>query len=136
MSPAAQEVLADLFQKGEAARRITLTKGKRIADADAAAVFEELGERARREEHLGHDESAFLRICDWTEVRPELFSQFVTFLSTLAQATLPISIVPKVQAMIADDPGRHRQVKALLEMWARGVAGPVKNAATTRLKGF
>jgi hypothetical protein len=136
MSPAAQEVLVNLFQKGEAARRITLTKGKRIADADAAAVFEELGERARREEHLGHDESAFLRICDWTEVRPELFSQFVTFLSTLAQATLPISIVPKVEAMIGDDPGRRQQVRALLETWARGVAGPVKNAATTRLKGL
>ena len=134
MSPAAQQALTDLFQKSEAARKNSLTKGKRLADADAAAVFEELGERARREEDLGLDESAFMRICDWTVVRPELFGQFVTFLSTFGSATIPVSVSPKVEVMIGDDGDRRRQVKALFETWARGSAGPLKNASAARLQ--
>jgi hypothetical protein len=131
---AAVKIARDLFQKSEAARRNSLTKGKGLADAEAAAVFEALTDRARREDDLGHEESAFMRLCDWTEVRPELFNQFVTFLPMLALGTIPISVIPKLEAMSGDVADRRAQVKALLDTWARGSTGPLKNAAAARLR--
>ncbi|KYF76578.1 hypothetical protein BE11_47620 [Sorangium cellulosum] len=134
MSPAAQQTLADLCQKSEAARMNALKRGKALAATDAAAVFDALGDRARREEYLGHEESAFMRLCDWTEARPELFNQFVTFLSTIAAGAIPISVIPKVEAMGGEEAERLRQIKELFTAWAKGPDGPLKNAATARLR--
>jgi KAP-like P-loop domain-containing protein len=133
MSPTAQQALADVLQKSEAARKNALARGKALSEADAAAVFDALCDRARHEDDLGHEESAFLRVCDWTGARLELFNQFVTFLQTLSAATIPVSVVTKVQTMAGDDPDRKRQVKVLFEVWSRGSAGPLKNAAAARL---
>ncbi|MBX3221909.1 MAG: hypothetical protein KF795_15440 [Labilithrix sp.] len=133
MSPRAQEILAELLSASEAVRRNALGKAAGLASADSAGVFEALAERARQEDDLGTTGSAFVRLCDWTEARPDLFGQFVTFLTGLPDARLPVSIVPRLQTMGGEDGDRRAQVKAVISKWAQGTAGPLKNAAKTRL---
>ncbi|NUP14284.1 MAG: hypothetical protein HOW73_50270 [Polyangiaceae bacterium] len=134
MSPAAQQLLTDLFQGSEAARNNTLKRAKSLAPVDAASVFEALADRARQEEDPSLETSAFARLCDWSEARPELFAQFVTFLATMPTASLPVTIVTRLERLSGTDQERLRQTKALVEAWAKGSAGALKNAATKRLE--
>ncbi|HEX7600277.1 MAG TPA: P-loop NTPase fold protein, partial [Polyangiaceae bacterium] len=133
MSPRAQEIIADLLQASEAVRRNALGKAGDLSAADGAAVFEALGERARQEDDLGNAGSAFARLCDWVDVRRDLFGQFLTFLTGLPDASLPISIVPKLEKMVGGDGDRRRQVKAVLTKWEQGTSTHLKNAAKARL---
>lgn len=133
MSPAAQQLLTDLFQRSEAARNNALKKAKNIPAVDAAAVFEALADRARRDEEPSDDTSAFARLCDWCEARPDLFAQLMTFLPSMPASSVPVTIVPKIEKLSGTDPERRRQAKSLIETWARGPAGPLKNAAAMRL---
>ena len=94
LTPRAQAVLEQLLQASEAVRKIALKSAGDLSDADAAAVFEELTARARREENLGADDSPLKRLTDWTNVRRELAGQLVVVLGQLPEAALPMSVVP------------------------------------------
>ncbi len=132
MSPAAQQVLTELFQASDAVRKNALKKAKTLAPVEGAAVFEALADRARREQDLSTETSAFARLCDWCDARPELFTQFLTFLPTVPATSLPLTIVTRLEKLAGSDPDRRRQAGALVETWANGPAGNLKNAATTR----
>ncbi len=136
MSPAAQQLLADLFQASQAARNIALKKAQSLAPADAASVFEALADRARQDEDPSLETSAFARLCDWSEARPELFAQLLTFLPSMPTASLPMTIVPRLEALSGTDRERLRQSKPLVEAWAKGPASALKNVAAKRLQKF
>ena len=133
MSPRAQEILVELLHTSEAVRRNALVKATDLSAADAAGVFEALSDRARQEDDLGHTDSAFTRLYNWTEVRRELFGQFLTFLSGLPASRPPVSIIPWLETMVGQDANRRPLVQAVLTKWAQGTSGPLKNAAKARL---
>lgn len=134
MTPKAQEMLGELFQPSEAVRNNALKKAGELSPGDAAAVFQALTERVREEEDLGADLSAFNRLYDWVEKRPELFNQFVAFVGGLPEISLPPTIVLRLEKL-GKDRGVIELVKELFQQWvASPGSSPVKAAAANRLK--
>lgn len=136
MTPQAQEMLSSLFQSSEAARNNALKKAGELSPGDAAAVFQALSERAREEEDLGDESSAFNRIFDWVSYRHELFNQFVAFVRGYPEASLPATIVLRLEKL-----GKEREilepVKELFQQWANSTgSSQVKVAAANRLKNL
>lgn len=119
MSPAAQEKLTALFHESEAVRQNAIKQAKELSPTDAAAVFESLGERARREDDPSVPTSALFRICEWTGARTELLGQFVTFLASLPETSLPIAVVPRLLALGNLGPEQDKLVRQLVEKWAK-----------------
>ncbi|HBK86431.1 MAG TPA: hypothetical protein DDZ53_10415, partial [Firmicutes bacterium] len=90
MSRPAQEVLISLFNKSEAVRGITLKNALRLSEMDAASVLDGLISHVRQEEDYGTTDSAFRRLFDWGEARPELLLQIITVLEGLPEEALPL----------------------------------------------
>ncbi|MFO0590452.1 MAG: P-loop NTPase fold protein [Polyangiaceae bacterium] len=134
MSPAAQEVLANLLQKSEAVRRVALKKAAQVSSADAAAVFEALGDRIRQEEDPSDPDAPVLRMLEWVEARLDLFGQLATLLQTLPPTGIPISAVPKIINMAGSDEARRRLARDILSRLAQDASPrPLKNAASMQL---
>ncbi|MBD2231482.1 KAP family P-loop NTPase fold protein [Phormidium tenue] len=134
MTPQAQEMLSSLFQSSEAARNNSLKKVGELSPVDAAAVFQALSERAREEEDLGDESSAFNRICDWVSYRPELFHQFVAFVKGYPETSLPAAIVLRLEKL-GKEQGILEPVKELFQQWANSTgSSQVKVASANRLK--
>ncbi len=136
MSPEAQEALTKLLGETTAVRLIALKNAKNLSPADAAAVFEALARRTRRAEELSMtDVSPLPRVFDWIEVRPELFGEFVTFLRSLPESSLPFAIAPKI-AQFASQPEKAPLATPLLEGWRTSTNGALKQAAINASKAL
>jgi hypothetical protein len=135
MTPKAQEIITELFQDSEAVRNNALKKANDLNQAEAAAVFEAISEKVRLEEDLGAETSALNRLCDWIEVRPELFSQFVTILNSLPDGNLPVWSVVRIENLAKGDAEKNL-VRQIQRKWAESdsASQPLKNAASRRLK--
>jgi hypothetical protein len=113
-----------------------LKKAGGLSPGDAAAVFQALSERAREEEDLGDESSAFNRICDWASFRPELFNQFVAFVRGYPEASLPAAIVLRLEKL-GKERGIMEPVKELFQQWANSTgSSQVKVASMNRLKNL
>ena len=136
MTPQAQEMLGSLFHSSEAVRNNALKKVGELSPGDAAAIFQTLAERVREEEDLGDESSAFNRLYDLVSYRPELFNQFLAFITELPESVLPFTIVPRL-ATLGTNQGIREPVKDLLQKWAHSDnSSPIKAAAAQRLKNF
>lgn len=136
MSPLAQQVIAELFDRSEAVRGNALRKATNLNPAEAVSVFEVLAEKARHEEDPGDERSALMRLFDWAKVRPELLVQFFTLLESLPEANLPITVVPKVP-LIAETSEHKGFAKRLLAKWAANTASmSLQGAAQSRLRNW
>jgi KAP family P-loop domain len=136
MTPHAQEMLSKLLQESEAVRNSALKKAGELSLGDAAAVFQALTEKVREEEDLGDELSAFNRLYDWVNSRPELFNQFVAFVRELPEMLLPPTIALRLEKL-----GKEREaielVKELFQQWnASPGSSPVKAAARKRLENL
>lgn len=132
MTPEAQEALTKLLGATAAERMMVLTRASQLSLADAAAVFEALARRARQAEALSMTDPPLPRIFEWVEKRPELFGEFVTFLRSLPESSVPFGISPQV-ARLASDPERKGAVVQLLQQWSGSANGQLKRTAATAL---
>lgn len=136
MTPKAQEIISELLQGSDAIRNNALKKSVELNQAEAAAVFEAIGEKVQQEEDLSNKSYALDLICEWVEVRRELFSQFITFVEALPEGDLPIKIVPKI-INIAKEITEKNLVKKLLQKWANNSTAPnLKKVAAQRLENY
>lgn len=118
LSPLAQQLLNELFDRSAAQRANALGKAKALNADEAVSVFEALMEKARREEDATDERAAFQRCCDWAKMRPELAIQFLTFLEGVAPDRLPINIIPKLLDL-PDSPENNRAARAIAVSWSR-----------------
>lgn len=133
MSPHAQEILAELSHESEAVRLNALKKAPGLGQADAAAIFEALAERARQEEDSDDERSSLGQLCLWTIERPDLCSEAITFLNTFPDDQLPIWAATKVKSFPVAD---KTHIKLLLQKWSTSTNAPLKAAATAQLKSL
>lgn len=134
MSPTAQEILTAIFQPGKAQLGITLRRAAELGPGDASAIFQAIGDRARTEDDLGREESALWRLLDWGDVRRELFGQAMTLLADLPEQDLPVSLPPRVRALLKTEEEKTL-ARRVLEKWSKcAVNGQLKGAATNQLK--
>ncbi|NOK20039.1 KAP family P-loop NTPase fold protein [Corallococcus carmarthensis] len=134
MSPRAQEILTELFHDSEAVRGNAIKKSAELNGADVSAVFEEIANKARREEDMGAANSAFRMAFDWVGAHQELFGQITALLDSLPEAELPMTAVIKLEKICSL--AEQRQIaKKMMEKWAASSSNvPLKNAANARLK--
>jgi hypothetical protein len=133
LTPRAQELLAQLLQESEAVRNLALKSAKDLNEADAAAVFEELVSRARREENFASDRSVFKRIFEWVGARPELAGQLVIALDQLSQATMPPSTIPLLARTVKGSTAETSAAR-LIQRWGESAQNKeLKNAAQRQL---
>ena len=135
MTPQAQDMLSGLFHSSEAVRNNTLRKVGELSPGDVAAVFQTLAERVKEEEDLGDESSAFNRLYDLVSNRPELFNQFLAFITELPESVLPFTIVPRL-ANLGGKQETREPVRDLLQKWEDSTNLSLKSAATQRLKSF
>jgi len=134
MSRPAQEMLAKIFNESEAVRMTALKNAAQLSEMDAASVLEGISSRVRQEEDYGADASAFQRLFDWGEVRPELLGQIVTILSGLPEESLPVSTPIKL-ANICNETPTAPAAWQLITRWADSSANVLlKKAAVNALK--
>ena len=133
MSPVAQEIFAELMKDSQAARTSAMNKSVDLSVADAAAVFEALSQRAQQEEEYGHDNRAFSRLFDWTEVRKELRGELVTLLRRLQETKLSMIAVPKILSL-CDGHESEAAAYELIRKWSNGSNKQLAEAAKGRLK--
>lgn len=133
MSRPAQEMLAKIFNESEAVRRTTLKNAAQLSEMDAASVLEGISSRVRQEEDYGADASAFQRLFDWGEVRPELLGQIVTILNGLPEESLPVSTPIKL-ANTCNETQSAPAAWQLISRWADSSANSLlKKAALNAL---
>jgi hypothetical protein len=135
MSLPARQVLNRLLHDSEAERLNGLTEGEKLSGADAIAVFEALATRCRQEEDLGSTSSAFARIVDWSQKRPELLSQFVLFVQSLPEANLPVWAASKLRVLTRGTEV-ERAAEEVLRKWSKSAVNPslAKASAPRALK--
>jgi predicted KAP-like P-loop ATPase len=117
MTPKAQEILNKILHESEATQQIGFKESKELNNAEAATIFETLSERAKQENNLGYESSAFRKILILVEFRSELFSQYIAFLDTIPIDKIPISILPKFVAF-AKNFAHKNLVTTTLNKWA------------------
>lgn len=134
MSRPAQEILAKILNESEAVRRTALKNAAQLSEMDAASVLEGISSRVRQEEDYGADASAFQRLFDWGEARPELLGQIVTILNGLPEESLPM-FTPIKLVNICNETPTAPAVWQLITRWADSSANALlKKAAVSALK--
>lgn len=119
MTPLAQELLANLLSGSSAVRSQGVKKLADLSPADANALFEAIAEKCRYEEDMGVESSLMPRLFDVVTIRRELFSQLLMFLTSVDDSVLPVSVVPKVIALVKTDEEK-RLVRDVIKQWASG----------------
>ncbi len=134
MSRPAQEVLISLFNKSEAVRGITLKNALRLSEMDAASVLDGLISHVRQEEDYGTTDSAFRRLFDWGEARPELLLQIITVLEGLPEEALPL-FTPVRLINICNEASVEPAARKLIARWAESSTNThLRKAAASSLK--
>ncbi len=125
MTPAAQEVLGMLLDASKAQRKIGLKKSKSdLSPADAAAIFESLTIRAKQEEDLGDEDSAFGTLFEFIESRPELTRQLIAFVGNLPTSRIPVAATVRI-ASISKAPTYQTAGLDLLKNWSEVTDNPL-----------
>lgn len=136
LSPVAQQVLTELFDKSEALRNNALKKAKELNPDEAVAVFRMLSEKARQEEDPTDDRSALQRCFDWGKTRSDLRNQLFTFLDGLPFSLIPVNAVMKLLDL-RESMEDKRNTRRLVEKWAgQSENAKLKQIAQSRLPEF
>lgn len=133
LTPKAQEVLDRLVQPSDAVRNNALKSAGQLSEADAAAVFEELSMRMRREDNLGDGQSSLRRLLEWVQARPELAGQLVVALGQLPEASVPFQVVPTFVAVTRGTNG-EAAAKRQLAKWKESSIRNLSKAAELALR--
>ncbi|MBE9044309.1 hypothetical protein IQ255_07820 [Pleurocapsales cyanobacterium LEGE 10410] len=133
MTPKAQEILTQILHESEATQKLGFKNSKNLNNAEAATIFETLSERAKQENNLGSEFSAFRKILTFTQNRVELFSQYIAFLDTIPIDKIPISILPKFAALAKETTHKYLVVTTL-EKWSKhNPQSRISRASSTQL---
>lgn len=132
MSPNAQEILTGILSGSQAVRNGSLTKTESLSLGDAAAVFENLAQRAQQQEEYGSNNEPFKRLFDLSNVRQELQSELISFLGRLPESTLEMFVVPQL-LKICRGKASEEAAYSLLEKWRVSSNGLLAKAAKTQL---
>ena len=136
LSPLAQVILTELFDRSEAIRENALKKGKDLNPDEAVSVFEALTEKARQEEDHNEERSALRRCFDWAKVRPELITQFLTFIDNMPVNDLPVYVVVNLLGL-PDSNEMRRFGRRIAEKLANQKENPkLQSIAQMRLSEF
>jgi len=134
LSPRAQDVLIKLMNDSEAIKGNALKDARNLDSSEAAAIFEELAERIRKDDDLSKKSSPLNLLVSWVEVRPELINEFLILLQQLPEAVLPFSILPKVKKLTKDTPSQATAT-TLMERWSKSSVNPqLQKAAIVALR--
>lgn len=117
MSPNAQEILAALFNESKAVRDGAMKKVAGLSLADAAAIFENLSERAQREEEYGKDNQPLQRLFELATERKELLGELVLLLGRLSETAIQPVVVVQLLGACEGDPSEPT-AQELVEKWA------------------
>ncbi|MBN1509224.1 MAG: hypothetical protein JW955_20430 [Sedimentisphaerales bacterium] len=133
LSAPAQDCLRKLVSGSEAVRSNGLSDVKQLSTGDAAAIFEELAARARREENPSLPNSAFNALVRLSEARPELLGQLFQVLDRTPEPAVPFQIVPVLVRLARGGPFAG-SLQALLDRWKGSSANlQLKAAAASAL---
>jgi hypothetical protein len=134
LSPAAQEVLRGLLQEGKVMRQSALKQAEGLNAADAAAIFEDLTARIRREDDASVRDRLLSVVFELVGAQKEMAAQIVLFLQGLPDSSIPPSVVPKLQ-LACEGTDAIKAAVLLIRKWASESANPVlKQAAQTAVK--
>jgi hypothetical protein len=135
LTPKAQEILDQVLQQSDAVRKNALKSARDLSEADAAAVFEELAIRTRREDNLAAEKSTLHRLLEWAGARPELIGQLVMTVSNLSDTMIPFAVVPAL-VRISKGTSGEAAVRRLLTRWKDQSENPaLRQAAGRSLSG-
>lgn len=124
LSPAAQDVFAQLTNPSEAVRKLGARSAGTLSQGEASGVFDLLADRIRKvEDNDSIIEAAF----ELVKVRTELLPQLILVLSQLPPLNVPVSVPPRLYNT-AKGTSSESAVMTLLETWSSG-KGPLANAA-------
>jgi len=123
LSPTAREVLARLTDRSESERIVGARKTAELSSADAAAIFQTLANRVRREEDLGADDSPLDPLYRLVEKRKELAVQLIELLGSIPEPRLTVGIPVRLRRLVGDTPAAP-PANALLERWASSSENP------------
>jgi KAP family P-loop domain len=136
LSPLAQQLLVELFDKSAALRLNALKKAKDLNPDESVAVFDALCVKAREEEDQSDERSAMQRCLDWAKHRPEHRLPLFSFLSEFPVGLIPVNVPMKILGLRdSDDEKRH--AKLLADRWAQQNDNPkLKSVVNSRLEQF
>jgi|Deesub1362A_J573_1020465.scaffolds.fasta_scaffold02489_7 predicted KAP-like P-loop ATPase len=137
LTPEAQTILRELFSQSDAIRNNAFKKGKNISQSDAATILDVIIERVRNTEDHSDKNSPLGIAVEWIKVRPELSAEFMSFISTLPDAELPIWIVTGLETALKNTPQHSALIQFLERISNSTTAGnSLKKAAQNRLKSL
>lgn len=99
MSPEAQEFYQGVKSSSDVKRNKALSQANTLSQADAAAVFEALGNDVRREEKAVYSSSVLKKLVEFCSARIDLVSQLVQLLNSLPDGKLNIAMRPALQEL-------------------------------------
>lgn len=134
MSPAAQELISKLLSDSEATRKVAVKNGGNLNEAERAAVFETLCEKAKSIEPDSGGNQILETLIEWSKARGDLLGQLITFLNDFPENGLAIGLVVKIEGAIKDGPFKESGTK-LLQKWANSSNKLLAQAANKRLEG-
>ena len=134
LSPQAQEILSKLLSDSESVRKLGSRDAENLSTADAAAVFQELCNRADQEQDWSVECSFFYRLFEFVTVRSDMGGELVNYLRRAPDSQLPLDVVPRIRNACADSPFAAN-AETLIGEWAAGSSNEMlRTTATPREK--
>lgn len=128
LSPIAQEIITSLVSASEAVNISGISKLKTVSLNEATLVFDSITSRIRSTETSEEKDRLIRKLLDIVEVRNELGSQLVSFLSDQPTNYISIAIPPRIRDVIKD-PSLADNVRDLLSKWAENPSNPTLSQA-------
>jgi len=124
LSPIAQEIVVSLISASKALNRSGVEKIQSVSPNDAAIVFDSLTSRIRSVETPEEKERLISILLDIVDVRSELGSQLISFLSDQPVGHIPLAIPPRIRDVIKE-PDLSDSLKDLLSKWKENQSNPL-----------
>jgi len=125
LSPLAQDIITNLLSSSETFNRQGLDRIKTISQSEASSIFDTIASKVKTTEAQDERNQLLGGLVDIAEVRSELASQLLGFLSEQPANHIPISLPPKLKEIIKD-PSLGESLNTLLTKW-------IENQSNTKL---
>ncbi len=133
MGPAARDVYRKLLSQSEAVRKTGIGELSGLSQAEASSVVAELFDRARSEEDLGADGSAFSLLLEACKARHDLIADVITFIGGRPVHQLPLWTPPRLLEAVRDTEFVV-SARTVIAQWAKGTNKRLATAADGVLK--
>lgn len=134
LSPAAQEVLANLVHESESIRNAALTRGTGLNTAEAAGIFDALITAARRSENNAPQNSPLNMVVEFVQRRQELVTELVKAIADMPESTLVLATPLKLFRSTKGTPAESAAMELLSHWSSSAKNSDVKKAAAAALR--